>query len=730
VKRMLAGTFLVIAFSASADSPDEGVSAPPDRNQKLIASDYPPARRADVVDVFHGVRVNDPYRWMEDLDSPELATWIEAQNRLAEPRIETNPAYAAIRDRLGKLADAFPKQEPGREVAGRMFHREMVDNKIRLMVKEGEGAVPRVLLDDVALGEGNQLKAFEPSRDGRHLAYIVGKSGADWGEIRIRDIANDRDLPVALPNVRFEGPMQWTEDDGGIVYRRFAPPRDGNVQAAAEGQAVYLHRLGTKVDDDVRLYELPDDLREWSLFFNLPGDRRQLFVYPEQGPWHYSHLGGSRAKIILLEVQEDGRLREGTGPRDLTAADAAYRVLHVEAGRALVFTDKDAPRRRVVSMDLMASEPGALVDVIPEGPHVLEDVGWFGNRLVAHFLENVHSVVSVFDASGKPIHKVRLPGTGVVQGLFGDRASSRMSLFFSGLLHSYVVLHHELGTGTTTVASISPDAPDLGEFEVRQEWFRSKDGTRVPMFIAARRGLVRDGSHPTLMAAYGASSTSHLPSFRAEAAAWLQMGGVYAIANVRGGGEFGKAWYEAAIRERKQTSFDDLIGAGEYLVSNGWTSPRKLAITGSSNGGLLVTATSLQRPDLFGAVLADVPVTDAMRRHLSGNGAQAVEQWGTPDDPMVFPALRAYSPVHNVSGGKCYPATLITAARDDQRLPPWHAYKYAAALQAAQGCDQPVLLHVRQSGGHGGGDLMAWLDGLARALTFASGHLGLSDGKH
>ncbi|HEX7281749.1 MAG TPA: prolyl oligopeptidase family serine peptidase, partial [Vicinamibacterales bacterium] len=351
---------------------------------------------------------------------------------------------------------------------------------------------------------------------------------------------------------------------------------------------------------------------------------------------------------------------------------------------------------------------------------------WLGGRLVTHRIDNVHSVVRVFDGAGKPLHDIRLPGTGVVQTISGDEASSHVWLLYSGLLQAPVWLEHDLETGATRTGSAAAQAPDLSAFEVRQEWFNSKDGTRVPMFVVARRGVPRDGRTPTMLYGYGASSTSELPYFRPEVAAWVQMGGAYAIANIRGGGEFGKAWYQAAIRERKQISFDDFIAASEHLIAQGLTSPRKLAITGLSNGGLLVSATMVQRPDLFGAVLADVPITDALRRHLSGNGQQQIEQWGTPDDPRVFPALRAYSPLHSLVPGKCYPATLITAARDDQRAPPWHAYKFTAALQAAQGCSAPVLLHARERGGHGGGNVDGWLDGMAQQLAFAARQLGLT----
>jgi prolyl oligopeptidase len=414
-------------------------------------------------------------------------------------------------------------------------------------------------------------------------------------------------------------------------------------------------------------------------------------------------------------------------PRKLTDADAAYRVVHVAGRYAWVYTDRDAPRRRVVTIDLEHPDPERWRTVVPESDTVLTRVSWFGDRLVTHGFENVHSVVRVFEADGRAVGRIPLPGTGVVQVIAGSAASSRVSLLYSGLLQPPVVLVHDLARGTTATAAAARDAPDLGRFEVRQEWFRSRDGTRVPMFVVARRGLVRDGSHPTILHGYGASGNSVLPYFSEDIVAWLQMGGVYAIANLRGGGEFGKAWYEAAIRERKQTTFDDFIAASEHLVAGKWTSPRRLGILGASNGGLLVAAPMLQRPELYGAVLADVPVTDALRRHLSGNGPQQVDQWGTPDDPAVFAALRAYSPVHNVVEATCYPATLVSTSRDDDRMPPWHAYKFTAALQAAQGCDAPILLHVRGSGGHGGGDVGGWLDLVTRQLVFAAESLGLGD---
>jgi prolyl oligopeptidase len=296
---------------------------------------------------------------------------------------------------------------------------------------------------------------------------------------------------------------------------------------------------------------------------------------------------------------------------------------------------------------------------------------------------------------------------------------------YTAPLQPPVVMHHDLRNGRTRIETRGSLAPDLSAFETRQLWFASKDGTRVPMFVVAQRDLARDGSHPTILHGYGASGTSLLPEFSEDVIAWIELGGVFALANVRGGGEFGKAWYEAAIRERKQTSFDDFIAAAEHLIAAGYTSPRKLAIRGASNGGLLVTASMIQRPELFAAVLADVPATDMLRRGRSGTGAVQADQWGTPQDPVQFKAMYAYSPLHNVARDRCYPATLLTTAANDDRLPPWHAYKLTAALQSAQSCQHPIVLHVRESGGHGGsGDAAAWFDDVANQLAFAARALG------
>lgn len=323
MRARLIGLLLASAQLPAQDSPPAGSDARATQSARPAAAPvYPPARRTTVVDTFHGVDVHDPYRWMEDLRTPELAAWIEAQNQLSAPRLLRDLTYADARARMLALSDLYPTRGPGQEVGGRMFFRALVDDQVQLRVIDSEGAAPRVLLDAAALGAGIALKAFAPSPDGRYVAYVAGAGGADWGEIRIRDVLGNADLPTVLPNVRFEGPMRWTADGEGLVYRRFAPPRDGRREAPAESPGVYLHRIGTPVAADRHLYAPPSDLRDWSLAFDLPGDRQQLFLYVERGPWHDGNLGGSRAQVSVLELERSGHPRAGAAPRVLLPPDA------------------------------------------------------------------------------------------------------------------------------------------------------------------------------------------------------------------------------------------------------------------------------------------------------------------------------------------------------------------------------------------------------------------------
>jgi len=688
---------------------------------------YPDSPRGEVVDTWHGTRVADPYRWLEATDSTETRAWVAAQNQYSGAYLRNDARRDAIRARIEALGAAWPTDEVPQQ-AGEYLYIAGVDPataRRALYVRMGPHGDRRLALDLAALPEGQALKAFVPSPDGSHVAYTVGAGGTDWGEIRIRNVAAGKDLPELLGDVRFSGSVSWTADGQGFLYRRYMAPPDARHDAPAQGAAIHRHRLGMPRSADRLVYAPPPDSSDWSPAFALSEDRGRMYLHVERGPW-LDFLGGSRQRVSTAALDAQG-LPSGTrGFVALTRRDAAYRVVASEGSRLYVMTDLDAPRRRLVAIDLQHPAPGRWRTIIPESTAVMESVHRFGGRFVASYLVDVHSELRTYDAQGKPLGVIALPGLGTVRDLTGDARSPGFRFMFTSLLQPPVVLHHDLRSGKTRVEARGELAPDLAAFETRQLWFASKDGTRVPMYVVARRDLVRDGSHPTILYGYGASGTNVLPEFSEDVVAWVEMGGVYAIANVRGGGEFGKAWHEVAIRERKQTSFDDFIAAAEHLVAQGYTSSRKLAIRGGSNGGLLVTASMIQRPSLYAVVLADVPVTDVLRRGRSGTGALQADQWGTPEDPAQFRAMRAYSPLHNVAPGRCYPATLVTTAANDDRLPPWHAYKFAAALQNAQSCDAPILLRVRPTGGHGGSDdLEAWFDEVADQLAFAARRLQL-----
>jgi prolyl oligopeptidase len=690
---------------------------------------YPEARIGRDADVFHGVTVRDPYRWLEALESAETAAWVEAQNRFAATHLAAAGAgTTALRARLAELGDAWPDFEVPVVVGERHFLLGLdpaTRSHSALFTRQGAGGEPRLLLDPVQRDARATLTAFVPSPDGERVAVTIGQGGTDWGEIHVLDVASTTWHEQPLRGIRFSGSVHWTADGAGFLYRRFAMPEGQALDAPARDAAIYRHRLGSPQSADLLVHAIAAaDAADKSLDIALSEDRRRLFLSLERGPWlHF--LGGSARQVSTVEISADGVPAGTAGWVPLTIHPAAYRVVATDGNRLYLMTDLDAPRRRLVSFDLTSATSEPWQTVIPEAAGVLQSVHHFGGRFVAMYLEDVHSVLRVFDRGGRPLGAIALPDIGTVQALKGHPGDPSFRFLFTSFLTPPILLRHDLDTGATVVEGRGRVAVDTSAFVTEQVWFPSKDGTRVPMFVMFRRGLVRDGSHPTILFGYGASGDSMLPGFSEDAFAWLEMGGVYAVANVRGGGELGKSWYEAAIRERKQTSFDDFIAAAEHLVTAGFTSPARLAIRGASNGGLLVTAAMTQRPDLFAVALADVPVTDALRRDRSGTGRVQTDQWGTTDDPVQFRAMFAYSPLHNVATKGCYPATLVTTARNDDRLPPWHAFKFVAALQAAQTCDNPILLRVRGSGGHSGSDdLDAMFDEMAIALMFAGSELG------
>jgi prolyl oligopeptidase len=667
------------------------VHAPPAR----IA--YPPARTADIVDDYHGTRVADPYRWTEALDAPEVRTWAAAQTALFERQVRADPLHGAFVARLNALAQPYEAWKeaaaspdaPGDAPALWLAAAPAGTHRV-LMTRDASGA-ERVLVDPTALGPGRDLTRFGASPDGRMVAYAISTNGSEWVETRLRRVADGQDLPETVRGL-FWDPPTWSPDSRGFFYVHQERPGPGDPAGPREPSVRY-HAAGTPQSHDRVLYRTPPGTSELVLETQRTEDGRYLLVHEGTGA-HWDHLGWIQARLLVLDLQAP----PGTPPVALTDDRVAgYRLVRSEGPVLTLLTDRGAPRKRVVAVDLRDPAPDRWRDVISESGDVLHRIEVIGGRLVALYLRDLAPVVRVFDAAGRLLHTLPQPALGTVVELRAGGAPNALDVVTTEVLHPFTTTRYDLATGDARVLRTVPARFDTAALEVRRVWFPSRDGTRVPMLVVHRRGLARDGSHPTLLYAYGASGTVLTPRYDEFLLAWAERGGIAAMANLRGGGEFGRAWYEAAILDRKQTTIDDFVAAAEHLIAEGYTRPERLAIGGVSNGGLLVAATLTQRPDLFAAAIPEVPLTDNLR----GDRGRHRGQFGVATDPAQFPFLYAYSPLHRVRPGTCYPATLLTTALNDDRAPAWHALKMTAALQAAQRCNRPILLRADTGGGHG-----------------------------
>jgi prolyl oligopeptidase len=653
---------------------------------------YPATRVVDAVDDYHGTKIADPYRWLEDLESQEVRDWAAAQTAIAEPFQRRNDVRPWILARVAELEQFWAEDESAGE----------------------PDEAP--LIDEDTLGTGKTLSGIWPSPNGAFAVYAVSDRGSEWVETRIRRMSDGKDLDERLDGLLWSDAL-WTKDNRGFFYVRSVRPAP-DERVLLKGPAVYYHVVGTPQSADVALFQTPRDASDLVLIQEMSGDGRYLFISEGNGA-HVDEIGWLLSRMFVLDLGNPQRPALSTPLLPLTQArDAAYRVV-ASAGKTLyVFTDRNAPRRRVVAVNLDDPSPERWRDVVPQTDDVIDQVYDINGRFVVQYLRNVQHGVRVVDRTGRVVRELPIPpmttvtavraGTGadevVIEAMEGGFAPARS--------------RHNVVTGAVTVERAAKLPFAAGEYEAKLVWYPSKDGVRVPMFVLHRRGLALDGSHPTFLVGYGASSQLTLPWFGDWSVAILELGMVVALPALRGGGELGRDWYEAGILERKQKSFDDFIAAAEYLIRERYTSPEKLAIQGASNGGLLVTAVINQRPELFRAVVAEVPQTDALRYDRGRHTAQ----FGTAKNPAQFPFLLAYSPQHNINPGTCYPATLVTTTLNDDRAPAWMAMKYAATLQAAQGCDRPIILRAVTGGGHSGNAL----DDPADAVAFVAGQLGVT----
>ncbi|MET0657667.1 MAG: prolyl oligopeptidase family serine peptidase [Steroidobacteraceae bacterium] len=656
---------------------------------------YPDVARGKQVDTYHGVRVADPYRWMEALDSAQTRAYIEAENALSKPYLEAIPARARIKERLTQLWN-YERYDVPVKRGGRYFYRrnDGLQNQSVLYVAESLQAAPRVLLDPNALSADGtiSLGEFVPSNDGQLLAYSLSDGGTDWRTWRIRDVASGTDLPDTLQLMKFRD-VAWTPDRKALYYSRYPQLPDGRGDDTKQME-IFLHVLGTQQAQDTLVFRISDHPRR-NPYPSVSANGRFLII---------NVFDGYRSTGVFVQRLNEHGLPVGRVMRLFDRFDGEYQFIEAAGNTIYAYTTAEAPNGRILAVDIDDDDRATVRVVAPEQPQALIDANLVGGRLVAHYLKDAYSQVRLLDLNGRVLSDVKLPGFGQVDGLFGVPDDPETFFSYTDFLTPAAITRLDVRTGELSVFK-APKLPiETSAYVVEQVFFHSKDATRVPMFIARKRDIHLTGDNPTLLYGYGGFGIPQQPAFNVPVLVWLEMGGVFALANLRGGTEYGDAWHEAGTKLQKQNVFDDFIAAAQWLTEQRYTSRSRLAIRGRSNGGLLVGAVMLQQPDLFGAALPNVGVLDMLRYHTaSANAYQWSSDYGTVEDRAEFEALRAYSPLHNVRAGVCYPSTLITTADHDDRVVPWHSFKFAAELQHQQACGNPVLLRVETRAGHGSG---------------------------
>jgi len=656
--------------------------------------EYPATATEDHADVYHGVRVDDPYRWLEDdvRENPDIRAWVDAQNELTFAYLEQIPERALIRDRMRQLWD-FERWGLPRKKNGRYFfsYNDGLQNQDVVYVLEALDAEPTLLLDPNTWSDDGTvaLGAYYPSPDARYVAYLVQDGGSDWRSARVVDVATGDLLADELGWIKFSA-LAWAADSTGFYYSRYpAPDEEQKFQGLNHNHAVYFHRLGTTQAEDRLVYANPDN-PDWGYSATVSDDGAFLVITVWKGT-------DDRYQVLY----QDLRQQDNPPVMLVEGFDFDYTFVGNIGGELLFRTTNSAPRGRLVAIDTAGS--GRIREIVPHGEDVLTRASLVGGRIIAEYLQDAWTVVSIFETDGSVAGSVDLPGIGTAAGFDGDAGDPETFFTYESFNSPSTVYRFDATTLESDVfrqpvLTFSPD-----DYRVEQVFFASRDGTRVPMFVAHHRNAHVNGNLPTLLYGYGGFNISLTPEFSASRLAWMEMGGVYAVANIRGGGEYGEEWHRAGTRTRKQNVFDDFIAAAEYLIESGYTNPRKLAIFGGSNGGLLVGAVTNQRPELFAAAIPAVGVMDMLRFQHFTAGRFWVDDYGSSDNPEDFPALYAYSPYHNLRAGTAYPAVLVTTADTDDRVVPGHSFKYAAALQQAQGSDRPVLIRIETRAGHGAG---------------------------
>jgi prolyl oligopeptidase len=666
----------------------------PTTAETTLELSYPAARQVDQTDDYFGTTVSDPYRWMEDVDSAELRVWIDAENELTQRYLAQIPVRKTMQRRLLELINFERYTAPSRRGTRYFYsHNSGLQNQNVLYWQEGLEGEPKVLLDPNTFSEDGTvaISGISITDDGSLAAYSITDAGSDWLKWHVRNVTTGEDLPDLVEWSKFSG-ASWLKDGSGFFYQGYDAPEADAFKAANYFHKVMFHKLGTPQSDDKLIFDRPDD-KELNLGAHVTDDGRYLMLHQSKGT-------SPNNELAVKDLQDPN------APilRLIDTADATYAPIDNDGTLFWVLTTLDAPNGRVISIDLNHPSREHWKTVIPESTNKLSDISIVDNTFIVSHLADAQSLVELRRLDGSLIERLALPAIGTAYGFTGRREDTETFYQFSNFTTPGTTYRLDMKTHKSTIYRQPKLLFDPALYETKQIFATSKDGTRVPMFISYKKGLVLDGTAPTLLYAYGGFNISLMPEFAPSHVMWMEMGGIYAQASLRGGGEYGEAWHEAGTRVRKQNVFDDFISLAEWLVANRYTSPQKLAISGGSNGGLLVAACELQRPDLFGAVVAQVGVMDMLRFDKFTIGWAWKEEYGSPsEDADEFAAIYKYSPLHNIQPGVSYPATLITTADHDDRVYPAHSFKYAAALQAAQAGSRPIVIRVETRAGHGAG---------------------------
>ncbi len=683
---------------------------------------YPESKKGDVVEDYHGEKIADPYRWLEDPATPEARAWIEAQNKLTFAYLDKLPQRARWTKRLTELSDFERYAPPTRYGKYYVYtHNDGLQNQSVYYKMLGEGGKPEVLLDPNTLSKDGTVAVTgaELTEDGSKFAYALSVAGSDWVTWHVREVATNKDLPDVVEWSKFSG-ASFTKDGSAFFYSRYPQPKAGAaLEEANYYHQLWMHRLGTPQAADELVYEDKEN-KTRGVYGGVTDDGAYLVLSISEGT-------DRRSRLYYKPLGRDGKKAKQTpAVRLLDAFDAAYTFVGNHGTTFFVQTDLDAPRGRLVAIDLKKPQAKAWRTLIPEGKDKLETVRNVGNGFIASWLRRAAAAVTFHKESGELVRELALPGLGDVSGFGGRPSDMEVFYAYASFTTPATIFRLDLKTGVSTMFRQPKLKFDPSEYETRQVSFKSKDGSDVPMFLVGKKGLKPTGDLPTYLYGYGGFNISINPDYSSKVIAWIERGYLYAVPSLRGGGEFGEAWHQAGMLAKKQTVFDDFAAAAEYLVKEGWTRPSRIAISGRSNGGLLVGASITQRPELFGAALAGVGVMDMLRFHKFTIGHAWTSEYGSADDKAQFPTLRAYSPLHNLKAGAKYPATLVVTGDHDDRVVPAHSFKFTAALQAAQAGPAPTLIRIDVATGHGSGKPLAkQIEELGDSFAFLAHALGL-----